>query len=62
MQSLPQLKDKMQQAGVDFTPVVYQGCGHAFFNNTNRFTYNAAAAEDAWQRTLDFLATNLQAL
>lgn len=60
MQSLPELKEKMKQANVDFTPVVYPDCGHAFFNSTNRFTYNPVAAQDAWQRTLSFLEANLQ--
>lgn len=56
MKSLPELKDKLAAAGVDFTAQVYSGCGHAFFNDTNPFAYNEAAAKDAWRRTLDFLA------
>jgi carboxymethylenebutenolidase len=52
---LPELRDRMEAAGVDFTPVVYPGTGHAFFNDTNGWTYDAEAAEDAWQRTLAFL-------
>lgn len=49
----------MQQAGVDFTPVVYKGVGHAFFNDANSFSYNQQAADDAWRRLLAFLATEL---
>jgi carboxymethylenebutenolidase len=56
---LPELKQAMKTAGVDFRPVVYPGCGHAFFNDSNKFAYNAEAAADAWQKTLDFLAANL---
>ena len=44
--------DLMDEAGVDFTPVVYPGTGHAFFNDTNAWTYDGDAAEDAWTRTL----------
>ncbi|MBG6224566.1 carboxymethylenebutenolidase [Arthrobacter sp. CAN_A2] len=53
---LPALETAMAEAGVDFTAVVYPGAGHAFFNDSNRFAYRAEAAEDAWTRTLDFLA------
>lgn len=57
--SLPELKDLMQQAGVDFTAVTYPGTGHAFFNDTNPYAYSEAAAKDSWQRTLDFLGQHL---
>lgn len=58
---LPVLTEMMDRAGVDFTPVVYPGTGHAFFNDTNTWTYDADSARDAWTRTLSFLATNLAA-
>jgi carboxymethylenebutenolidase len=58
---LSELKANMAAAKVDFQPVVYPDCGHAFFNDTNKFAYNAAAAADAWQKTLAFLETNLTA-
>ncbi len=56
---LPDLKARMQEAGVDFTAQVYPDCGHAFFNDTNPFAYNEAAARDAWQRALGFLAEHV---
>jgi len=59
MSKLPDLKTRMAAAGVDFAAQVYPDCGHAFFNDTNPFAYNEAAAKDAWQKTLDFLAKNL---
>lgn len=55
MAGLPDLKDRMEQAGVDFEAKVYPNCGHAFFNETNRFAYNKAAAADAWQQILKYL-------
>jgi carboxymethylenebutenolidase len=53
--TLPDLKDKMLAAGVDFKAKVYQNCGHAFFNNTNKFAFNQAASIDSWQRVLKLL-------
>lgn len=61
MEELPGLKHRMRAAGVDFEAVVYPGTGHAFFNDTNRYTYNAEAAEDSWRRTLAFLDRRLSA-
>jgi carboxymethylenebutenolidase len=58
MTSLPELKTKMQEAGVNFTAQVYKDCGHAFFNDTNKFTYNELAAKDAWVKTLTFIDSN----
>lgn len=37
---------------------IYPGVGHAFANPTGT-NYNAAAAEDAWRRTLEFFARHL---
>jgi len=58
MSNLPEVKEEMEGAGVDFTAVVYSNCGHAFFNDTNSFAYNESAAKDAWKRTLDLLSAN----
>lgn len=57
MKSLPELAQKMRQASVDFESKVYPDCGHAFFNDTNKFAYNKAAATDAWRCTLKYLKT-----
>jgi carboxymethylenebutenolidase len=45
----------MDEAGVDFKPVIYEQVGHAFFNEENTFAYNKETAEDAWRRMLSFL-------
>lgn len=50
--ALPGLKQRMAEAKVDFEAKVYEGCGHAFFNDTNPYAYNKAAAEDAWTSVL----------
>lgn len=52
---LVRLVPRMAAAGVRFKPVVYRGAGHAFFNDTNPQTYNAEAADEAWQLTKAFL-------
>ncbi|HUC96032.1 MAG TPA: dienelactone hydrolase family protein [Candidatus Saccharimonadia bacterium] len=59
MTELPDLKTQMKQAGVDFTAKVYKDCGHAFFNDTNSFAYNEAAATDAWKMTLAFMNNHI---
>ena len=59
MQSLPDLKQRMANAKVDFQAKVYPDCGHAFFNDTNPRTYNQAAADDAWTKVHTELASML---
>ncbi|MCS7002687.1 MAG: dienelactone hydrolase family protein [Dehalococcoidia bacterium] len=38
----------------------YPGAAHSFFNDLNPVTYNAEAAEDAWNRVLAFFATHVR--
>ena len=40
---------------------IYSGAGHAFNDDTSKDRYNAAAANEAWGRTLDFLKKHLKA-
>jgi carboxymethylenebutenolidase len=40
---------------------VYPDIGHAFFNDTNPHSYNAADAADAWDRATAFLAEHVTA-
>ena len=39
---------------------IYDDAGHAFENPNNKTGYRAADAEDAWKRTVSFLADNLK--
>jgi carboxymethylenebutenolidase len=55
IEDLPGLTERMNEAGVDFSSKVYEDCGHAFFNDTNKFAYNKAAATDAWQMVQSIL-------
>ncbi len=50
--------EAMTEAGIENEFVIYEGAGHAFFNDT-RESYNAEAAEDGWSRALAALAANL---
>ncbi len=61
IEALPEVTKKMVDAGVDFTSRVYENTGHAFFNDTNPHSYDAAAAEDAWERAQAFLSRHLLA-
>ncbi|WP_394770954.1 dienelactone hydrolase family protein [Lacisediminihabitans sp.] len=61
MESLPGVTSAMQSAGVDFVSRVYEGAGHAFFNDTNPIAYREDAASDAWARVLAILDENLAA-
>lgn len=48
----------LEQLRKNYTIHIYPGADHAFANPTGN-AYNADAAEDAWQKTLDFLDLHL---
>jgi carboxymethylenebutenolidase len=58
---LPDIARVMSESGKTFEYHVYPGAGDAFFNDTNEATYDAAAARDAWDRTIGFLTKSLTA-
>ena len=51
--------DALRKARKSVDAKIYPGARHGFFNNTRPEAYNAAAAADAWQRTLKFFADRL---
>jgi carboxymethylenebutenolidase len=54
------LEQELRDAGVDVDFEFYEGAGHAFFNDTNRLgTYDRDAAQRSWDRSTEFLRTNL---
>jgi carboxymethylenebutenolidase len=54
------LESELRDAGVEVTFDYYEGAGHAFANDHNRLgTYDEAAAQTAWERTVSFLSANL---
>lgn len=58
MSGLPEVTERMREADIDFTVKVYEGAGHAFFNDTGS-RYDPEAAADAWRLSLDFLKQHL---
>jgi carboxymethylenebutenolidase len=45
-------EEELQKQHVPHEVHVYPGVQHAFFNDTRPVIYNAAAAQDAWQKTM----------
>ena len=52
------LAKQLEEMGKNVRLLVYPDTNHAFFNDTGG-NYNAAAAADAWQKTLDFFRANV---
>jgi carboxymethylenebutenolidase len=50
----------LKQAGKSADIKIYAGAGHAFENPNNKTGYRAEDAADAWQRTVNFLASTLK--
>lgn len=55
----PGYEAALKAAGKTYQWYLYDGVNHAFNNDTNAARYNEAAAQLAWQRTLDFFAKYL---
>ncbi len=54
------LAGELEDADVKVTAEFYEGAGHAFFNDTNRLgTFDPAAAQLSWERTVTFLRSAL---
>jgi carboxymethylenebutenolidase len=58
--SVERFEAALERLRKDYEIHIYPGAEHAFANPTGRH-YDAAAAEDAWARTLDFLGRHLTA-
>ena len=52
-------KAALEKDGVEHEIYVYDGVNHAFNNDTSAARYDKAAADLAWQRTIDFLTAKL---
>jgi carboxymethylenebutenolidase len=55
----PAYERALKDAGVDYTAHMYEGVNHGFHNDTTP-RYDRAAAELAWQRTIDFFNKTLR--
>ncbi len=56
---IPAYEAALKAASVDYTIHVYDGAGHAFFNDTSG-RYHEEAAKLAWKRTIAFLKEKLK--
>jgi carboxymethylenebutenolidase len=56
-----ELRTTLQGASKTFEIEVYEGAGHAFFNDTRPEMYRPAVAKQAWPRAVKFLRKNLAA-
>jgi carboxymethylenebutenolidase len=56
--SVQKFESAMERLRKNYEVHIYPGADHAFANPTGN-AYNADAAEDAWQRSLDFLQLHL---
>ena len=59
--TVPPWEEKVRGAGARFEVHVYPGAPHGFFDET-RGSFRREAAQDAWERTLRFLAAELSPL
>ena len=53
-------EQQMKELGKQIEVKIYDDAGHAFENPNNKQGYRAADAEDAWKRTVEFLASTLK--
>jgi carboxymethylenebutenolidase len=57
--SVSVMDEALTAAGIEHQIHIYEGAAHSFFNDTRASSYNAEAAADAWQQTLDWFSTHL---
>lgn len=57
---VPEVAATMKRLKKSYEYKIYDGAGHAFFNDTNPERYNAEAAAEAWKLTLAFLKKNVK--
>jgi carboxymethylenebutenolidase len=56
----PAYEAALKAAGKIYTTYIYEGAQHAFNNDADGPRYHKAAADLAWQRTIDFLNAHLR--
>ncbi len=58
-EGIPAYEAALKKASVDYRIFMYEGAGHAFFNDTGS-RYNEEAAKLAWERSVSFLKDKLK--
>jgi carboxymethylenebutenolidase len=56
---IPEFEGALKKASVDYKIFMYEGAGHAFFNDTGS-RYHEEAAKLAWERTIAFFKQKLK--
>jgi carboxymethylenebutenolidase len=56
---IPEFETALKKASVDYKIFMYEGAGHAFFNDTGS-RYHQEAAKLAWERTIAFFKQKLK--
>ena len=59
-EKVKEFEEALKKAGKQADIKIYPDAQHGFFNDTRPTAYNAAAAADAWQRTLKFFHERLK--
>jgi len=59
-EGIPAFEAALKKAGVEYHLYMYEGAGHAFFNDSRPERYHAEAARLAWERTLAFFREKLK--
>jgi carboxymethylenebutenolidase len=54
-----EMESNLKQLGKDVELFLYEGAGHAFFNDARPEAYDEPSASTAWVRTLEFLRAKL---
>ena len=57
---IEEFEEALKKASVDYRIFIYEGAGHAFFNDSNSSRYHKEAAELAWKRTIEFFNEKLK--
>ncbi len=57
---IPAFEEALEKASIEYKIYMYEGAGHAFFNDTNLSRYHPEAAKLAWERTIAFLNEKLK--
>jgi carboxymethylenebutenolidase len=58
-QGIPAFEVALKEANIDYKLFMYEGAGHAFFNDTSS-RYHEEAAKLAWERTIAFFKQKLK--
>jgi carboxymethylenebutenolidase len=58
---IPDTEAAMKKYNKTYDYRIYPGAQHAFNNDTNPERYDAKAAKEAWERTMEFMRKNLKA-